>query len=920
MTVTQTGNTVTVVAKPTAGTIEYNVPNPSFEDSNIDYWQYQNDLSFANAFNCTSNASFTCAHGLWFLAFKRNPVSYTDPYLTTDFFDAGLGDLSGKTFRLSFMSRGEFYPYQISSIGLQTEAVGGDWVNTSTYAALPTITVTPSVWQTYSFNVTFPTPAAGYTSSRMRIVLRAPNNDLTAYYDNIELSNVRTITNTQFYVTPYQTDITQSYCGATWTELPSAVFTPAYPPLTNEETWSTTWDVTGLGGQKFFVAANTWDQLSSCTGNPSGTCGTGFTGQCTGCRQTITICQTTCDVKCSVQGTPDGCGGFCSAGTDTGVPNGFSTVIIPDEGANIEPTLFTYTYPILLEYLDGTGKADYVEYVIFGQNDSLATQIINSTPTQLQALATTYSDRITYKRMPYTGNLQYSDTVVPKPTAGTDLRILTRAVNTSCSTEQYTAWDNHFFTLTGKITGELLNDPNGNCSGTSTLTLPSGTVTMSRRANNGVSSLVGYPTFTTLTNATNYQANLIPFTPDSNWSTLWGTITGSLVINNPDLANAYICSTCGNVGGLQVSNACLADYSQCICTISYPTEGLTTHKISAAYSPFDFYLQNVNFANDPWWQTWGGLVYSLGNIRSVSPISDVIPESCREDQQCDPHLIQTISGPNSSGTPDPARGQSAGIPIVGGTATITAGKDAGGFFDNRTNNERVTGGHNQSNAVRENYDYFAKTTDVNVPAQSDNNGSQTNINTLSELTAQATKQGDSVYSVPGNLTININITSGGKWNITGNTKHVIFIPGNLTIDVQNASTNADQQELINVDPGSFLGFIVGGNITVTENVGYSGDANLDALQTPNIEGMFVANGTITIKSYNVTNPNDRKFVGAGSYVGWTNVDLQRDFGDGNKRRELHATTPTETFIHRPDLLVNVPEILKRAQLTWQEVN
>lgn len=75
----------------------------------------------------------------------------------------------------------------------------------------------------------------------------------------------------------------------------------------------------------------------------------------------------------------------------------------------------------------------------------------------------------------------------------------------------------------------------------------------------------------------------------------------------------------------------------------------------------------------------------------------------------------------------------------------------------------------------------------------------------------------------------------GKWNIAANTKHVVFVPGNLTIDVQNASTNADQQDLINVPTGSFLGFIVGGNITVSENVGYNGNANLDALQTPNVE-------------------------------------------------------------------------------------
>ena len=153
------------------------------------------------------------------------------------------------------------------------------------------------------------------------------------------------------------------------------------------------------------------------------------------------------------------------------------------------------------------------------------------------------------------------------------------------------------------------------------------------------------------------------------------------------------------------------------------------------------------------------------------------------------------------------------------------------------------------------------------------------------------------------------MNNGGKWSIPGNTKHIVFVPGDLTINALNTSSNADQQQLIGVPSGSFLAFIVKGNITISDSVGYSGDANLDALQTPNIEGVFIANGQIIIDSYVTTNPADRKFVGAGSFVGWTNVDLQRDFNNGGLRKELHNTTPTETFIHRPDFIVNVPSVI-----------
>jgi hypothetical protein len=112
-------------------------------------------------------------------------------------------------------------------------------------------------------------------------------------------------------------------------------------------------------------------------------------------------------------------------------------------------------------------------------------------------------------------------------------------------------------------------------------------------------------------------------------------------------------------------------------------------------------------------------------------------------------------------------------------------------------------------------------------------------------------------------------------------------------------------------------FIANGDITVTSNVGYS-DIQTDASQAniASVEGVFVADGVLTIGGQ--TGVTDRKFIGAGTFVGWGGVDLQRNFDDGDSP-QLNNNAATEVFIFRPDLLINAPKAVKSAQMTWREV-
>jgi len=65
---------------------------------------------------------------------------------------------------------------------------------------------------------------------------------------------------------------------------------------------------------------------------------------------------------------------------------------------------------------------------------------------------------------------------------------------------------------------------------------------------------------------------------------------------------------------------------------------------------------------------------------------------------------------------------------------------------------------------------------------------------------------------------------------------------------------------------------------------------------------------------------DKRFIGAGTFVGWSGVTLSRDFDDGGARKAENNTKPVDTFVFRPDLLMNVPDKMARSSYIWQETN
>lgn len=302
-----------------------------------------------------------------------------------------------------------------------------------------------------------------------------------------------------------------------------------------------------------------------------------------------------------------------------------------------------------------------------------------------------------------------------------------------------------------------------------------------------------------------------------------------------------------------------------------------------------FFLESYNLNFDSWWQTRSGLVYGHSGVSSTLPIES---EDCQESgDYCKPFLVR------KSLTDDEL---SAGIPM-----TFNDFSGVGSYWTDRAGGAHAdSGADNKTRVVKENYGYFVSK--IEMPPQ---DITTDNIDSLGDIPAGTEIKGARVSFRDGNLSFRPDQT----WVVPNGQKRVIFVNGNLTI------SQPTDQPVTTVEEGGFLTFIVSGSITIDATVGHENPDEITpntSLQA-NLEGIFVADGSLRILS---RGSDDRKFVGAGSFIGWSGAELNRTFDNGALGRFRNTTTPTETFIFRPDLVVNTPDVLKFTDLIWQEVN
>jgi len=282
-------------------------------------------------------------------------------------------------------------------------------------------------------------------------------------------------------------------------------------------------------------------------------------------------------------------------------------------------------------------------------------------------------------------------------------------------------------------------------------------------------------------------------------------------------------------------------------------------------------------ANLSWWQARGGSVYAA---RASSPaIASIVPGLTCTEPTCAPYLLAQLQAsllPNSDGV------------LVTGGGNI----QSDGYYTPRN----LVALGSQLTRYKEGYDFFYRKSGLSIVPNDAFTASH------SSATLPATS---GIYFSNQNLTIQ------EPWSISDTQSYAIFVNGDLTIqDTTNAGT------LISVAPGGFLAFIVNGDIIIESSVGHTNSA----LETPNIEGVYIAENDFRITSDLNPATSDRRFIGAGSFIGWNGVSLQREFDDGGSGSTLSETIPTELFIYRPDFVFTAPSFMLSPHSIWQETN
>jgi len=307
----------------------------------------------------------------------------------------------------------------------------------------------------------------------------------------------------------------------------------------------------------------------------------------------------------------------------------------------------------------------------------------------------------------------------------------------------------------------------------------------------------------------------------------------------------------------------------------------------------DFYISQIK---GPWWQTRSGLAYGTAITSNLPRGAGGIPDPLcvLNSATCVPFLIT-----GALGDVDPYT--SAGIPMasaINGTADFDSQhKNAGGaFFDSAI--------HSDAALAKETYAVLSRRFDLTTA---------TSLSSpLTSAPSGATPQVDAnVYKYTGDL----DISPSPSWNIAGQ-KIVIFVDGSVAVNGTGAGP------FITVGTDSFFAVIATGNITFSQDIGATIVYGGVPIITPQIEGMYVADGTFTVEASSDPDAIDKMFIGAGSFVGWNGVSLPRDFETVADPTTglLNNYVPTDTFIFRPDFILNTPELMKRSTFNWREIN
>lgn len=448
-------------------------------------------------------------------------------------------------------------------------------------------------------------------------------------------------------------------------------------------------------------------------------------------------------------------------------------------------------------------------------------------------------------------------TFYPNASAGSLYTVNIRPVNTTCGTD-YGSWCASNFTVMGTIRVNFYLDNTGQAASQGDMCQLAGAA--------GVNPGTG--------------ARLTAQGQSSSYN---GTISGS----TGSVAVPYWPAPASNLVTLLPGEAAPGQAYRCTCPQSCQYSG-----IASPQSGVNFFVAALDLTRSGWWQAVGGNV--LAYQSSGMALNDPIPTTaCSASPACKPFIIRQ----DKNDTQD-----SAGIALTGGGSVDSS--DENGFQTGYvTDRAAQTFAVGVSSKRKENYDYFYRLYSMGA-----NPGSSDDFVGSSRDARKPTGEPSGskrAYFHEGDLTIQ------QPWSVASNEKLVIFVHGNLTL-----ADPAGVGSLVDVAEGGFLAFIVSGNITIESSVG---NTDLDSTAS-NVEGVYIADGILSVESWGAAAGGDRRFIGEGTFVGWSGVALERDFSDGGARKAENNTHPAETFVYRPDFVVNVPERMTKPVYVWQETN
>ena len=597
----------------------------------------------------------------------------------------------------------------------------------------------------------------------------------------------------------------------------------------------------------------------------------------TACVQTP-VCVPNCNT-CSLPNSSDGCGGFCPMGDERGAPNKVK-ILQPAPG----DSLAVNNNSVVLMWQQDPTNNESARYVDNYQVVMYPSSKYATITAALQAFQNKANDVLFFYKAAAQGNpaaiYAHQVTLPQALLAGGPVTIGIRSLNLTCPGSSETLgnpnnpviptpppWEETPpVPLEAAFAGKFFKSDSCNVATAEPIALSSSSfVTVQYLGNVPNQSIPNLQEYSANATGDSYSIGIPPI--------VGADYTPRLKFDQVGQSETLACSSCNPTD----SNG-------------FCVRPRTTGPTNTAH----FFVESYDLRFASWWQARGGLVYGHTGIRSLLPLNPNSPvpnDDCvTAGDYCKPFLVRK--------TMDEAD-LSAGIPVTTGLFT-----SVDNWWTERADEAHANSGVDLKSHVRiENYAFFMSQLD-----ETPNADITKNISSLGDIPAGREERGARVSYSNGDLTFNPDQT----WVISSGEKRVIFVNGNLRF-------SQIPEKMISVQPGGFLAFIVSGNITFDPTVGHTSisDTQANTSLEPNVEGVFISNGAITIES---AGSDDKKFVGAGSFVGWGGVNLPRNFEKDTFGRVRNNTTPTETFTYRPDFLTNAPELIKATTTNWREVN